>query len=177
MYRPSFNLLILFCLLGCDSLNPFSSSDGKPRVRQDVLKPVNEARTKGHQCGDTYYAPAGRLVWNNKLADAALRHSIDMAQNGTLGHIGSDGSLPGDRIKKTGYVAITWGENVAAGSSSIEEVMNAWLASEGHCKNLMNPSFNEMGAASAEGTKKEARYYGRLYWTLVLAKTNSTTGQ
>jgi hypothetical protein len=30
---------------------------------------------------------------------------------------------------------------------SINEVMNGWIKSPGHCKNLMNPQFKEVGVA------------------------------
>ena len=50
-------------------------------------------------------------------------------------------------------------ENIANGYASEQSVMNGWLGSEGHCKNIMNGSFKEMGAGR-EGN----------YWTQILAR-------
>ena len=46
-----------------------------------------------------------------------------------------------------GYKSFAVGENIAFGQSTIDIVMDEWLKSEGHCKNLMNPSFKEIGVA------------------------------
>jgi uncharacterized protein YkwD len=56
------------------------------------------------------------------------------------------------RISNAGYAfkgfrSYTVGENIAQGQMSIDEVMTGWLKSEGHCKNLMNPAFKEIGVA------------------------------
>ena len=46
-----------------------------------------------------------------------------------------------------GYKSFAVGENIAFGQTSIKEVMAGWFKSEGHCKNLMNPAFKEVGVA------------------------------
>ena len=46
-----------------------------------------------------------------------------------------------------GYKSFMVGENIAFGQGSISEVMNGWFKSEGHCMNLMNPDFKEVGVA------------------------------
>jgi uncharacterized protein YkwD len=45
--------------------------------------------------------------------------------------------------------------------------MQGWLGSEGHCRNIMNPAFEEFGAAWAAG-----QYQGNpsaRFWTFDLA--------
>ena len=49
-----------------------------------------------------------------------------------------------------GYRTYAIGENIAQGQTSIAEVMNGWLHSEGHCRNLMNPAFKEVGVAEID---------------------------
>jgi uncharacterized protein YkwD len=49
--------------------------------------------------------------------------------------------------KFDGYRSFMAGENIAFGQESIAEVMAGWFKSEGHCKNLMNPGFKEIGVA------------------------------
>jgi uncharacterized protein YkwD len=44
-----------------------------------------------------------------------------------------------------GYGWSTWGENIAGGSSTPASVVTGWLNSDGHCANLMNPAFVDLG--------------------------------
>lgn len=125
----------------------------------DLLRSVNAARGAGATCGTTLMAPVAPLALDTRLVRAAQSHSEDMEASGTLSHTGSDGSNPGDRIAMTGYQAATWGENAAAGYGSVASVVAGWLGSEGHCRNIMNASFTELGGARSGN-----------YWTLVLAR-------
>jgi uncharacterized protein YkwD len=43
------------------------------------------------------------------------------------------------------------GENIAYGPKSADEVVQGWLDSPGHCENIMDPRFAEMGIAFAAG--------------------------
>ena len=83
--------------------------------------------------------------------------SRDMRARGVMSHTGGDGSNPGERIARTGYVSATWGENVAAGYPSVEAVMAGWLGSDGHCANLMNPGFTEFGGGETD------RYWAQVF--------------
>lgn len=112
-----------------------------------MLQLVNEVRKKGCQCGDTYYYPAPTITWNNQLEAAAYEHSEDMYTNKYFDHIAPDGSNGGSRIEQAGYNWMTFGENIAVGFRSEKEVLDGWLLSPGHCKNIMNNSFKEMGVA------------------------------
>lgn len=91
--------------------------------------------------------PVKPVAWNSILEQAALVHSQDMTKNSYFDHTGSDGSSAGDRITRLGYIWQAWGENIAMGYTSERAVMDGWLASEGHCKNIMNATFTEMGVA------------------------------
>jgi uncharacterized protein YkwD len=112
-----------------------------------MLQLVNDIRKKGCQCGDTYYNPAPALSWNNQLEVAAYEHSLDMYQNNYFNHTAPDGSNGGVRIEQAGYNWMTFGENIAMGYKSEKEVVDGWLQSPSHCKNIMNRSFKEMGVA------------------------------
>ncbi|HSC82217.1 MAG TPA: CAP domain-containing protein, partial [Pseudomonas sp.] len=72
-----------------------------------------------------------------------------------------DGRTPGDRAELAGYGGQRIGENIAAGLDSAAKVVDGWLASPGHCANLMNPQFSELGAAYAVDPKSDAG----IYWT------------
>jgi uncharacterized protein YkwD len=112
-----------------------------------MLQLVNEVRQKGCQCGDTYYYPAAKVSWNDKLEAAAYAHSNDMSQKKYFSHTAPDGSNAGVRIERAGYIWKTYGENIASGYKNEKEVLDGWISSPGHCKNIMNKNYKEMGVA------------------------------
>ena len=149
---------------------PGSTGTGIPEIdsiREAFLDAVNQARSVGRMCGTTSYPAAPPVAWNDTLAMAAYLHSVDMETNQFFDHIGSDGSSPGDRITREGYDWWTYGENIAVNYPTVSAVMQGWLGSDGHCRNIMNPAFEEIGAAYSEGP-----YLGTPsapYWTFDLA--------
>ena len=112
-----------------------------------VLELVNAARAAERTCGRQNFAPASALKRSPVLAAAAAAHARDMAEHAELTHTGSDGSKPADRLTRAGYEWRASGENVAAGQHDADTVVAAWLKSPGHCANIMEPSFTEMGVA------------------------------
>lgn len=120
----------------------FSASE-----KQTLLDAVNRLRAKGCHCGRKYMAPVGPVRWNSKLEKAAISHANDMDRNNFFAHKGSNGSTIGDRASKAGYRWRAVGENIAAGYGSFQATMLAWKDSPGHCQNLMNGSYDEMGLA------------------------------
>lgn len=123
-----------------------------------LLQMVNEVRSKGCQCGDTWYPAAPALTWNIQLEQAALVHSSDMHSNQYFSHASKDGRKAGDRIDGAGYKWRTYGENIAFGYRSERDVVKGWILSPGHCKNIMNKAYKEMGVARVGD-----------YWTQVFA--------
>ncbi|EIK97250.1 Allergen V5/Tpx-1-like protein [Pseudomonas sp. M47T1] len=128
---------------------------------QKLLAQINSARAQPHTCGAQAFNPAPPLVWNATLAGAALAHSQDMANHNYFDHLDHDGHTPGDRAELAGYNAQALGENIAAGQDAVRKVVVGWLASPGHCANLMNPQFHDLGAAYATDPKSDAG----IYWT------------
>ncbi len=137
-----------FVPINKDCIDPRPKNANSPGVNKTILlQLVNEARRKGCKCGDTYYYPAPALTWNDQLEQAALAHSADMFSKKYFSHVSPDGSRAGDRIEKTGYHWLTYGENIGMGFKNEKEVIDGWLKSSGHCKNLMNKDYKEMGIA------------------------------
>ncbi|MCO6055735.1 CAP domain-containing protein [Pseudomonas sp. MOB-449] len=128
---------------------------------QKVLERINAARGQARQCGSQSFAAAAPLTWNATLAGAAQEHTRAMANQNFFDHKDSDGRTPGDRAELAGYSAQVIGENIAAGLDTASKVVDGWLASPGHCANLMNPQFRELGAAYAVDPKSDAG----IYWT------------
>ncbi len=110
-----------------------------------LLQLVNDVRSKGCTCGTTVMPAVGAIVWNDQLAKAAYDHSVDMNTQDYFSHTGLDGSSPGQRITAAGYHWSSYGENIAEGYSTEQIVMNVWLGSGGHCKNIMDGGFKDMG--------------------------------
>jgi uncharacterized protein YkwD len=128
-------------------------------VRERVLDLVNQARGSSRRCGDDRFSATTPLTPSSVLNRAARDHARDMARNNYFEHIGRDGSTPKERLARLNYRSSLTGENIAFGPESAEEVVSGWLASPGHCANIMEPHYLEMGIAVASGKKR-----GAIYW-------------
>ena len=100
------------------------------------------------------------LSWDNRLADVARAHSRDMAARNFFAHNNPDGKTPFDRIKAAGINYGSAGENIATGQKTPEEVVDAWMNSEGHRANILNASYKKLGV----GYVTANRGY-KTYWT------------
>ena len=127
-------------------------------IKAEMLEEINKVRVSGCMCGDEKLPPAAKLAWSDQLEKAAARHADDMFDHSHFDHVGTDGSDLGDRISGTGYVWGMVGENISWGYTEVKDVVEGWISSPDHCKNMMSPVFKEMGVAR----KGE-------YWVLELA--------
>jgi uncharacterized protein YkwD len=134
--------------------------------QQELLNRINQARANSRMCGSTFYKAAGMTGWNGKLTDAAAGHAADMATNNYFSHASLDGRTFSQRISATGYLWSAVGENIAAGQKTPEEVMTAWLDSPGHCENIMNATYTEVGVACVSN---QASLY-KVYWAMELGR-------
>lgn len=142
-------------------------SCGFADFQAEALRLVNARRAAGATCGARgSFAAVPALAWDAQLAQAAYRHSRDMADHDHFSHTGTDGSTLGARVDAAGYAWSGVGENIGAGYGSLQSVVDGWMASDGHCANLMSPGYTELGLACA---RNNASSYG-LYWTLDLAR-------
>jgi len=120
---------------------------------QAILNLTNDERKK---------ADVPALKPNEKLFQAARAHSANMARQNKLSHT-LDDERPGERIRKAGYHAATWGENCAAGQRTPAEAVSSWMHSEGHRRNILNPQYSEIGigvAVSEDGTRYSTQVLG-----------------
>lgn len=166
-------------LTGCTAQSPTATPLDRPRVaaradtdcgvralREAVLREVNIARAKGMSCGGRHMPQAKPLAWDAALASAATVHSSDMARRDYFAHAGPEGGRVGARVTAAGYRWRSLGENIAGGDRSVDIVVRGWLDSPGHCANIMNPEFNDIGVACAE---RPGTTWGT-YWTMVLGR-------
>ena len=139
---------------------------GATPAPDDALRRVNAIRASGAPCRPTGNASAAPLRWNAQLADVATAQSREMALLNRMGHRDSLDRGLGERLHAMGYRFSAAVENVAVGYASLDAVVDAWLASDSHCANLMNAAVLELGIACVDGASTVAAE-GR-YWTLVL---------
>lgn len=128
-------------------------------TQQQILDLTNDARETGVYCGEEWYPAVEPLTWDCLLIEAAYIHTLDMVENNFFNHIGSDGLRVSNRVTNVGYSWNYVGENIAAGYLSPESVVDGWLNSPGHCRNIMNENFEEFGAAVIDR-----------HWTQVFAR-------
>jgi hypothetical protein len=146
--------------------SPAAESVRKPVSGASVLQLVNVVRTHGTRCGAKTFAPAPPLQESAPLDGVAYEHAADMARHDYFEHVDLTGRTPADRVRAIGYREKLVGENIAYGPTSAQEVVEGWLHSTGHCENLMDARFTEMGLALAPG--KGTRH--GLYWDQVLTQ-------
>jgi uncharacterized protein YkwD len=134
-------------------------------VRARVLVLANEARARPRRCGGKPFSAAQPLRLSETLNKAAAAHARDMADHSNMAHEGSNGSTPAERVTRVRYKWRVVGENVAAGPTTADEVMQGWLASPHHCENLMDPRFTELGVGFVFDPDSDSG----VYWTQVFA--------
>jgi len=136
--------------------------DPSTAFEDEVLVLVNQRRAVGATCGGTSFASAPALSLNANLRIAARGHSLDMATQNYVSHTSLDGRTFDQRIRNAGYTgAFPLAENIAAGHATPQAVVDAWMASPGHCANIMSPGFRAVGVGYAHNPSSTYRHY----WT------------
>ncbi|KRQ87813.1 Cysteine-rich secretory protein family protein [Caloramator mitchellensis] len=119
-------------------------------LEKEVVRLVNIERAK---------AGLKPLKENTYLSKVARIKSQDMINKGYFSHYSPTYGSPFNMMKKFGIKYIAAGENIAMGQRTPREVMNAWMASAGHRRNILNPTFTQIGVGVAKSAS------GRIYWT------------
>ena len=164
--------VLLVCLAASGSARPQSAESlarcGARPDPVDVLRRLNRLRSQGAVCHETgSRLVASPLRWSDSLAAVAAAQSHDMAELRHMRHRDMLDRGLGERLTAAGYRFRTAVENVAVGYDSLDEVVEAWLQSEGHCENMMNQAVLELGLACSDDASAAPQGEGR-YWTLVL---------
>lgn len=112
----------------------------------------------------------GALKQESRLTAAAQAHSDDMAGQNYFAHNDLTGGEPSDRAKKAGYATGWVGENIGGGYASPFDVTLGWMQSGGHCANVLDPKYVDVGIGIASTPNSD---FG-IYWTMVLGGTNTS---
>lgn len=105
------------------------------------------------------------LTYDYQLETSAEIHSQDMALQDYFDHNGLDGSSPFDRIEAAGYNYSWAAENIAAGQTTPEQVVNGWMNSPGHRANILNPNLTEIGVGYYYLADDTGNQNFNHYWT------------
>ncbi|WP_245831852.1 CAP domain-containing protein [Oceanobacillus senegalensis] len=125
-------------------------------VVKEVVRLTNEERKKNG---------LSALKMDPELNNAAQKKSADMASNGYFSHNSPTYGSPFDMLKQFGIEYSVAAENIAAGQDTAQAVVDGWMNSEGHRKNILNKSVTHIGVGMAEGGAQGP------YWTqLFIAK-------
>lgn len=122
------------------------------QVRAAVLARVNAERRR---------AGVSPLKANPLLDRAAQRHAEDMLRRGYFAHESPEGDKVRERARDAGYDWRAIGENIALGQTSVDEVMDTWMKSPGHRRNILDPDFKELGVGLALGRSGDSH---RVLW-------------
>ncbi len=142
----------------------------------EFLNAINQARSQPQDCGVYGIKPATTpLTWSTPLYNAAYEHAQDMGRAENNSHTGSGtvhdwtavdlglsgGSSLAQRLTANGYQASSGaGENIAWGyGGSLSAIVSAWIGSDSHCANLMNPSWKTLGMAMFYLSDSASKYY------------------
>ena len=121
---------------GCANATAIVGRASMQALRSAVVCLINQQRTSR----DLPPLHASRL----------LDHS---AQNWTNAMVTSDvfshGTNFAARISAVGYDWRAAGENIATGFQTPRSVVGAWMASTGHCQNILNPSYGNVGTGAS----------------------------
>ena len=127
---------------------------------------VSAARSAAEQVVDLVNAEraaaaprCGPVTIDDRLAAAAQGHSDDMAAHDYFSHTSLDGSTFTDRAEAAGFTGFAGGENIAAGQRSPQDVMAAWMQSDGHRANILNCDYTVIGV----GLNEDGWYWTQMF--------------
>lgn len=141
--------LLAACSATIPPLPASTSNRPEDLSREQIMAGINAVR-KANGAPDWTYNP--------RLESAARSHARLMASKDTLSH--DLGVTLRQRVTEAGYLGAV-GENVAKGYKTLPDVIEGWLASQGHRNTLLSPKFVEFGLATARTGS------GKLYWALI----------
>ncbi|MEH7123883.1 CAP domain-containing protein [Bacillus sp. JJ1532] len=93
------------------------------------------------------------LKADTQLSGVAQKKSEDMQQNNYFSHTSPNYGSPFDMMRDFGVTYTSAGENIAQGQQTPQEVVQAWMNSEGHRKNILSNNFTHIGVGFEQNGK------------------------
>lgn len=103
------------------------------------------------------------LKLNTELSNVARMKSQDMKDKNYFSHTSPTYGSPFDMMKKFNISYKSAGENIAKGQKTPQAVVNAWMNSEGHRKNILSKSFTEIGVGYIQ--ENNTTYWTQMFIT------------
>jgi len=119
--------------------NTAAGSGAMNSEESKILQLVNTERAK---------TGAKALVSSGECTKLARMKSKDMVDNNYFSHQSPTHGSPFDMLKSNKVNYMYAGENIAMDQSA-DAAFKAWMNSEGHKKNILNPNFTELGVGIA----------------------------
>lgn len=91
------------------------------------------------------------LLLHESASTTAYDHSWDMDLRDFFDHTNPDGDGPPERLGHRGVLFRFAGENIARGHDSPQQVVQAWMESESHRKNILYPGWTHIGIGVHSG--------------------------
>lgn len=116
----------------------------------EIIALVNQARKENG---------LGELVKNEKLSRSAQAKALDMKNKNYFQHVSPEGVQPWFFAEEEKYQYKSFGENLAEGFFSADEVHVAWMNSPGHRENILSVNFSEMGVGLVDFEQNGMKSY------------------
>ena len=130
--------------------NNTATSGTVSQFARQVIDLTNQQRTKNG-------LPA--LKADVQLSGVAQKKALDMQQNHYFSHTSPTYGSPFDMMRDFGVTYKSAGENIAQGQRTPQEVVTAWMNSEGHRKNILSANFTHIGVGFEETGKNWSQMF------------------
>ncbi|MBB6451858.1 putative YkwD family protein [Salirhabdus euzebyi] len=121
--------------------NQAQATEGISEIERRVIELTNEQRRENG---------LPDLQADTSLSNVAREKSKDMRVNNYFSHTSPTYGSPFDMMRDFGITYQSAGENIAQGQRTADEVVQAWMNSEGHRKNILSDKFTHIGVGYDE---------------------------
>ncbi|KEF35997.1 spore coat assembly protein SafA/uncharacterized protein, YkwD family [Schinkia azotoformans MEV2011] len=129
--------------------------NGEKSIETQAIQLTNQQRAK-------YGLPALATDW--ELSRVARYKSVDMRDKNYFSHTSPTYGSPFTMMKNFGIRYTAAAENIAAGQTSPQGVVNSWMNSPGHRQNILDSRMTHIGVGYAKGGSYQH------YWTQMFIK-------
>ncbi len=133
-----------------DNANQTQPQQGQNEYTSTVIKLTNQERSN---------QGLSPLKAHKKLSNVARNKAVDMQSNGYFSHTSPTHGSPFDMMKNAGVSYQSAGENIARGQRSPQQVVDAWMNSQGHRENILNENFTHIGV----GYTESGNYWSQMF--------------
>ena len=149
VFYSAFFILVKFIAVGFAAVIPmqaFLAPDVLAEQRAQLIAMVENLRQSQN---------ANQLGLNAQLDKSAYNKVDDMLEYSYFSHVSPNGYNLAYFLNQANYEYTVAGENLAMGFSSADEVMQAWMKSPLHYRNLIDTDFKEIGIGITSGLYKD----------------------